>query len=215
MASLVFRQERLGPMENFVYLIGDRDTGEAAVVDPGWEAPRIRSLAEEEGCRVTRILLTHGHPDHCGAVAELQETVGDPPVILSRHEAPFYRPPCRNLTLVDDGETLSIGGIAIRCLHTPGHTPGGQCFLCGSILLTGDTLFIDGCGRCDLPGGDARVLHRSLHEVLARLPDDTEIYPGHAYGPRDHAPLGEQKRTNPYLACPDEETFLKVRMGLS
>jgi glyoxylase-like metal-dependent hydrolase (beta-lactamase superfamily II) len=110
------------------------------------------------------------------------------------------------------GDTIDLGGITVRLLHTPGHTPGSQCFLeeeAGRApqLVSGDTLFLDGCGRVDLPGSDPRAMYESL-ESLKRLPDTTTLFPGHLYSPEGHDSLGDQKRTNPYLRASSVETFL-------
>jgi len=210
--SIILEQIKVGPAENFAYFIGDKQTQEIAIVDPAWESQRLLQSAKDKGLTVTSILLTHGHHDHVNGIGNIQNTL-DIPVHLSMHEADFYVPPCNNLKRTKPGEIITIGNIPIECLHTPGHSPGGQCLHCGNILLTGDTLFVNGCGRCDLPGGDARVMYHTLYHILSNLPDETMIYPGHAYGPFSHDTLSAQKKTNPYLMCSDEEDFLFNRMG--
>ena len=209
---MILDQFPIGPMQNFCYFIGDADSRQVAVVDPAWDADAILARARDHGYTLTAVLLTHGHYDHCNAVRDLLAQV-PVPVYLSRNEAGFYQPDCETVQETTDGQEILIGRLAVRCIHTPGHTPGGQCFLAGNILLTGDTLFVNGCGRCDLPGGNARTMYHTLYEVLLKLPDETEIYPGHAYGGKNHATLGEQKKTNPYLSCRDQQEFLKERMG--
>ena len=108
------------------------------------------------------------------------------------------------------GDTLEVGDVEIRFVHTPGHTPGSQCFLVDGRLVSGDTLFVQGCGRVDLPGGDAEQLYESLTQKLAKLPDDTVLYPGHDYGHAPSAPLGDVRRDNPYLAIPTLERWMAV-----
>ena len=159
------------------------------------------------------LFLTHGHPDHVNGLAELQRT-HDIPVYISKHEAPFYMPKCKNLIKVDDGEKLCVGKISFKCILTPGHTPGCQCFLYDQHLITGDTLFIDGCGRCDLPGGDPKEMYHSLYKTLMNLPDNTIIYPGHNYGPTPTDTISHQKESNSYLQCNDLKEFLSERMGV-
>ena len=116
---------------------------------------------------------------------------------------------------IEDGHRLKVGNIEFECILTPGHTPGGQCFKYKNVLIAGDTIFMDGCGRCDLPGGDARELFKSLYTILTELPEDTLLYTGHNYGPVHFATIGEQQKTNPYLNCTSENEFLQQRMGIS
>jgi glyoxylase-like metal-dependent hydrolase (beta-lactamase superfamily II) len=138
----------------------------------------------------------------------------DVPAYISQHEAVFYKPRHKNLVEIENGEILKIGGIGFKTILTPGHTPGCQCFHYENILITGDTLFINGCGRCDLPGGDARKMYDSLYNILMKLPDDTILFPGHNYGDVPCATVGQQKQTNPYLNSSSKEEFLIQRMGM-
>ena len=209
--NLILEQMEVGPMNNFIYFLGDKATGEIAVVDPAWDVDLLRDRAQKKGYKITSIFLTHGHPDHVNGLDDLLST-HDVPVYLSRHEAAFYTPSCKNLKKTADHEKIKVGNIEFECLHTPGHTPGCQCFKCGDALITGDTLFIDGCGRCDLPGGSAKAMFKSLYDVILKLPDPTRIYPGHNYGELPFATLAEQKKTNPYLCAKDLEEFLYQRM---
>ncbi len=199
-------------MENFQYFLGDARSKEIAVVDPSWDVDHLCVAAEKNGYKITCVLLTHGHPDHVNGLKEIL-TRHDVPAYISRHEAPFLKPKHKNIVEVEDRQKIKIGGIEIECLLTPGHTPGCQCFLYKNVLISGDTLFIDGCGRCDLPGSDPRKMYNSLYKVILELPDTTVIYPGHNYGPTPSATLASQKRTNPYLTCADIEEFLSERMG--
>jgi glyoxylase-like metal-dependent hydrolase (beta-lactamase superfamily II) len=211
--ELILKQMELGPMENFQYFLGDARSKEIAVVDPAWDVDYLCGEAEKNGYRVSLILLTHGHPDHVNGLKEILAR-HDVPAYISRHEASFLKPKHKNIVEVEDRQKIRIGGIEIECLLTPGHTPGCQCFKYKDVLISGDTLFIDGCGRCDLPGSDPQQMYHSLYNVISRLPDDTVIYPGHNYGPAPSATLGSQKKTNPYLTCAGIEEFLSERMGL-
>lgn len=210
--ELILEQMEIGPMNNFIYFLGDAQSGQIAVVDPAWDVNFLRKQAKEKGYTIVAIFLTHGHPDHVQGLDALLKT-HDVPVYLSKHEAQFYTPDCKNLIKVDDHEKLKIGNIEFECLHTPGHTPGCQCFKYKDVLISGDTLFIDGCGRCDLPGGNARTMYASLANVILKLPDTTVIYPGHNYGEVAFATLADQKKTNPYLQAKNLEHFLSERMG--
>jgi glyoxylase-like metal-dependent hydrolase (beta-lactamase superfamily II) len=139
----------------------------------------------------------------------------DVPAYISAHEADYYKPKNKQIMAVEDGQKLKVGNIEFECILTPGHTPGGQCFRYENVLITGDTLFIDGCGRCDLPGGNARELYKSLHHIITKLPDDTLLFTGHNYGPVPYATIAAQKKTNPYLQCNGMNEFLQHRLGIS
>ena len=200
-------------MENFQYFLGDARSKEIAVVDPAWDVDHLCVEAKNNGYKISSVLLTHGHPDHVNGLKEVL-TRHDVPAYISRHEAPFLKPKHKNIVEVEDRQKIKIGGIEIECLLTPGHTPGCQCFLHKNVLISGDTLFIDGCGRCDFPGSDPGKMYNSLYKVILKLPDTTVVYPGHNYGPTPSATLASQKRTNPYLTCADIEEFLSERMGV-
>ncbi|HEV2360690.1 MAG TPA: MBL fold metallo-hydrolase, partial [Acidimicrobiales bacterium] len=180
-------------MVNFVYLIGDRETGEAVAVDAAYAPGELVDLLATDGMRLTGALATHYHPDHVGGdlmgypisgLTDLLE-VADVPVHVQREEAPWVSRSTgiarSALTEHEGGDEIMVGDVRIRCLHTPGHTPGSQCFLVEGRLIAGDTLFLEGCGRTDLPGSDPDQMYDSLQHRLAPLPDDTVLYPGHLY----------------------------------
>lgn len=199
-------------MENFQYFLGDARSKQIAVVDPAWDVDYLCDEAKKNDYKVTLVLLTHGHPDHVNGLKEMLSR-HDVPAYISRHEAPFLKPRHKNIVEVEDRQKIKVGAIEIECFLTPGHTPGCQCFKYKDVLISGDTLFIDGCGRCDLPGSDPRQMYHSLYNVLMKFPDTTTIYPGHNYGPVPFATLASQKKTNPYLTCAGIEEFLSERMG--
>jgi len=213
-SELILKQMELGPLSNFLYFIGDARTKEIAVVDPAWDVEYLCSQADKEEFKITNIFLTHGHPDHVNGLDEILLKY-DVPAYISKHEVPFLKPNHPNIVEVEDHHKLKVGNIEFECILTPGHTPGGQCFLYKNVLIAGDTIFIDGCGRCDLPGGDAKKMYESLYNIVMQLPDETLIYTGHNYGPTPFAPLESQKKTNPYLLCNSMEEFLQQRMGIS
>ena len=211
--NIILTQMELGPLQNFIYFLGDPESKEVALIDPAWDVDYLRNTAKKQGWKITKVLLTHGHPDHVNGLDDILST-HDIPIFISAHEADFYTPRCKNLNKVKPNEIITIGNLKVNCLHTPGHSPGCQCFLIGNTLISGDTLFIDGCGRCDLPGSDVKAMYRSLYEVIMKLPDAAIAYPGHNYGPTPSATIGDQKKTNPYLTCKNMEEFLLERMGM-
>jgi glyoxylase-like metal-dependent hydrolase (beta-lactamase superfamily II) len=196
-------------MVNFVYLIGDRERGECVVVDPAWDVAGIAAIADHDGMKLVGALATHYHPDHVGGsfpglgvvegITRLLET-RPMKVHCQKTEAEWIVKMTGvsrgDLEVHESGDVVTVGNTPIRLLHTPGHTPGSQCFLVGEKLVAGDTLFLQGCGRTDLPGGDSDEMYRSLHQRLAKLPDDTVLYPGHLYGEEPSASLGATRRTN-------------------
>ena len=207
--EIYLKQLELGPMQNFIYLIGDPASREAAVVDPGWEVPAILQAAQQDGYRLTAAFVTHHHFDHVGGLPELLRAL-DIPVHVHRDDAPLVKIAPSSLRTVSGGETVQVGRVPLTLIHTPGHTPGSQCLLAGGHLLSGDTLFIRACGRCDLPGGDPRQLYDSLTTKLKRLSDETTLCPGHHYAEVPTAPLGEEKRLNPFMSAATLHEFLRL-----
>lgn len=205
MANLKILQLAIGPMENYVYLIADEDSKSCAVCDPGWSAKEIEGEASKRGWKIEKILLTHTHFDHAQETRKLAKLTGAT-VCVHKDEGDEISD-IENIVLTENGTDLKIGAINIRCIHTPGHTPGSQCFLIESNLLTGDTLFVDGCGRVDLPGGDVTLMLDSLKR-LSKLPENTIIYPGHNYGSTPTSTIGAQRRSNQYMTADSEEILL-------
>jgi glyoxylase-like metal-dependent hydrolase (beta-lactamase superfamily II) len=195
-------------MVNFVYLIGDRETGEAMAIDPAYDVQGILELLAADDMRLVGALATHYHPDHVGGamaghgIQGVKEVLAAAPVPIhvQADEAPWVA----RVTGASDGDlvehrsgdTVTVGEIPITLVHTPGHTPGSQCFLVDGKLIAGDTLFLDGCGRTDLPGGDPAQLYESLTQKLAKVPDDTILYPGHLYSEKPSASMGETRSRN-------------------
>jgi len=195
-------------MVNFSYVIGDRESREAVVVDPAYDVQGLLGLLAADGMSLTGVLATHAHPDHVGGgmmgisiqgLSDLLEVVSVP-VHVQRDEALWVT----RVTGVGDsdlvehssGDVVQVGTIPIELVHTPGHTPGSQCFAVAGRLVSGDTLFLEGCGRTDLPGGDPKEMYESLTTRLARFGDDTILYPGHFYAADPSATLGETRQYN-------------------
>lgn len=196
-------------MQNFIYLLGDPATREAAVVDPGWEIPHVLDTLQQDGYRLTQVFLTHSHFDHVMGLGQLLNAA-DVPVYAHREEAPSLTVEPSNLKVVGDGDVVHVGTVPVTLMHTPGHTPGSQCLLVDGRLLSGDTLFIRACGRCDLPGGDPKQLFESLSGKLKKLDDGTILYPGHNYAEVPTSTIADEKRRNPFLQLQTLEEFLRV-----
>lgn len=213
MSAPFIKQLQLGPMENFVYLVGAAQGAECVVIDPAWDVPALLREAALAGRRITAALITHGHHDHINGLPALLAD-HDLPIYAQRDEVAFtpaLRELGRAVKPLRPGEELELAGVRFQAMHTPGHTPGAQCLVCGGSVFTGDTLFIGACGRCDLPGSDPLQMFESLGR-LSRLDGATIVQPGHDYGETPTATLAEELATNPYLTRTDREEFLAYRM---
>jgi len=199
-------------MANFVYAVGDRDAGVAVLVDPAYAPLELVELVGADGLTVVGAVATHYHADHVGGtfagvrlagVVELLDAL-DVPVHVQCEEVEWITRgtglDASALTAHASGERVEVGGVSIGLVHTPGHTPGSQCLMVEGRLVTGDTLFLEGCGRTDLPGSDPDEMYVTLHERLAAIADDALVYAGHDYSTVAFAPLGEVRATNPVLA---------------
>ncbi|MEJ2140824.1 MAG: MBL fold metallo-hydrolase [Gammaproteobacteria bacterium] len=200
----------LGPMENLIYLITDKQTRRAAVVDPAWEVPEIIRLAEQKGVTITDILLTHSHHDHINGIEAILNKY-DAQLHLLKAEAQFWGQHLDLPTLHHGGDRIQLGKSEIEILHTPGHTPGSACYHIDEQLITGDTMFVWGCGRCDLSGGDPNQMFDTLNK-LANLPGDTVTLPGHNYSDQSTATIHEQCEGNPFMHFHDKDKFVDYRM---
>ncbi len=208
-------------MVNFVYLVGDRETGEAMIIDPAYGVQELVEIAGIDGMKITGALATHYHPDHVGGSMMGWEIEGAAQLLaidgvkaklhVQREEAWGVKRMTglsdSDLIEHDGGDVVTIGAIEVSLLHTPGHTPGSQCFLVDGCLLAGDTLFLDGCGRTDLPGGDSDALYESLTQRLGKLPDETVLYPGHMYSSDSHATMGQTRGSNYVYRLPTLEQW--------
>ncbi|MCP3097657.1 MBL fold metallo-hydrolase [Myxococcus sp. K15C18031901] len=208
------RQLKLGPMDNFVYLVGAADSPEVLVVDPAWDVAAIERAVTEDGKRVVGAFVSHCHFDHINGLPDLLAR-HDVPVYAQRAEVDFseeLRELKDALRPLGPGDAVPVGAETFQALHTPGHTPGSHCLLAGDSLVSGDTLFISGCGRCDLKGGNPEDMYRSLSQVLLKVPDTTRLWPGHDYADVPVSPMGDVRRHNPYFAFPDVASFVAFRM---
>ncbi len=218
--ALYLRQMELGPMQNFVYLIGDRETRDCIVVDPAWEIDAIVDTVARDDMQLRGALVTHTHQDHVGGhlfgydIPGVEDLLARTAVKVYVHKAEreFLKAVGSDLVKVDGGDTLPVGRFTVTFIHTPGHTPGSQCFLVDGRLVSGDTLFIRSCGRTDLPGSDPGEMYYSLTRRLGALPDDTVVLPGHNYGGTDTT-IGAEKRQNPMMRFASMPDFLRAMGG--
>lgn len=219
MDDLYFRQIQLGAMANFVYLIGSWSTREALVVDPAWDVAALLEQAERDEMSITGVLVTHTHPDHVGGdlmghhiegVGELLERC-KARVYVHKAEAPYFSIPPSELVKTDEHTRIRVGDIEVEFVHTPGHTPGSQCFKLSDRLVSGDTLFIGSCGRTDLPGSDPEKMYESLTQKLMKLDDTTLVFPGHNYATdATHSDIAREKANNPFFRFPSKSAFLQA-----
>ena len=221
--DLYFEQIPLGPMENFVYLVGSVSTKEVTIIDPAWDIDFLLNHINERDLKLKSVLVTHYHQDHVGGnfgsheiqgIAEILEK-NPVKIYVNKHEDDGLIKVTGisklDMQEVDSGDHLKLGNIDIEFLHTPGHTPGSQCFKINNNLVSGDTLFIQGCGRVDLPGSNSEDMYHSLKK-LASLPNDTILYPGHNYSHEKEASMEDIKKMNVHMRVPNLESW-KQFMG--
>lgn len=207
---MILEMLTVGPFQENCYIVGDESTGGGILVDPGDEAARISLAVEQTQVEIEKIVITHAHIDHVGAVADLVDEYACPVLMHAEAEPMLKQLPTQAMMMglrfgkvptvdgyIEDEEVIEVGGLRLRALYTPGHAPGHLAFYEENegIVLSGDALFAGSVGRVDLPGGSMEVLMKSIQERLLTLPDDTVVYSGH--GPR--TTIGEEREHNPFL----------------
>ncbi len=191
----IIKQLEIGPMGNFAYIVGDETTKKCCIIDPGFDVENIIEEANNLGLSIDKILLTHGHYDHAKGAQKLSKETNAKIFVHKDEPLDFSS---GNVVRFLGGEIIEVGELKIKCIHLPGHSKGSTAFLLGNDLFTGDVLFVDGIGRCDLDGGDESAMLGSLKK-LSNLPDSTRIFPGHDYGASQSSTIGKQKLSNPYM----------------
>lgn len=202
---------------NFSYFVVDKSKNEIAIVDPS-DPERLDEEIRQNGLSPSMVLLTHTHRDHCSGVSAMVERYGIP-VYMHKNAAGKVDVMSNYEVLIDEDDSIQLGELKIKILYTPGHADDAICYYidkknaADSIpkLITGDTLFVEGCGRADLKGSNAEDLFKSLQRIKA-LPDETEVYPGHDYGSRPFSTIAYEKKHNKFLKCSSLEEFKKLRL---
>jgi hydroxyacylglutathione hydrolase len=213
--TLYVRQLPVGPMKNFAYLVGAPQGRECFVIDAAWDVDAIVAAAAADERVITAAVVTHHHHDHVNGLPDLLAK-RDVPVFVNSIEHAFGRDAFSEVEgavkEIEPGGVLSLAGVEVKCLHTPGHTPGSHCLSCGGSVFTGDTLFVNACGRCDFEGSDVKAMHRSLFDVLGGLNSETVVFPGHDYGDVKVSSIGREKQRNPYFQHRSLEAFIRHRL---
>ena len=203
----------VGPMQNLIYVITDNDTKESAIVDPAWDMTEIYEYLNNNNLKLKKILLTHSHNDHVNAVDEVLDKF-DTQIHINKKEKVFWAKDYDNFSINYGGDIIYLGKTQIKSLHTPGHTPGSTCYYIGNNLIAGDTLFVFGCGRCDLHGGNPEEMYHTLKDIKNNLDSETIILPGHNYSIKKQSSLKEEINGNPFMHFNKVDKFIEYRMTL-
>tara|TARA_B100000427_G_scaffold309523_1_gene298612 strand:- start:309 stop:1007 length:699 start_codon:yes stop_codon:yes gene_type:complete len=203
----------VGPMANIIYIITDNKSKESAIIDPAWDMSEVYKYIDQNNLVLKKILLTHSHHDHINAIDEIL-TSYDLEIHINKKEKVFWKKEYDSFVINHGGDTIKLGETEIRSLHTPGHTPGSTCYHIGDDLIAGDTLFVFGCGRCDLHGGNPEEMFNTLKDIKMSLDPKTIILPGHNYSIKRESTLEEELQGNPFMKFNNLNKFIDYRMVL-
>jgi hydroxyacylglutathione hydrolase len=192
----------VGQMANFTYIVADEDSGDAAIIDPSWDLDDVFHALKKNGLKAKYVINTHTHFDHVLGNEQVAEVTGAKTI---QHE----NSKLQKDIAVKDGDTIEVGSIKMKVIHTPGHSKDSMCLILDDqLIFTGDTLFVGNCGRTDLPGSDPAEMYHSLFDRLAGLDEKLVVYPGHNYGPTPTSTIGNEKKTNYVLQPRSKQEFL-------
>lgn len=196
--------------KNNVYIIVDKSTQAAAIIDPACELTQITDAIYKWNIRLEQVFITHSHMDHVRRVCDLVDLYNCD-VYMSKKEAEYYYYNCPNLKYFDDEDILYVGDTKVQCLSTPGHTVGSACFLLEDSLFSGDTVFIEGCGICTGLGGSVKSMYQSIQRLKSKIDEHIKVYPSHTYNALPGQSMEYVKRTNIYFYL-EEKQFVEFRM---
>ncbi len=196
-------QIEIGEMKNFTYLIEDVTTKKSIIIDPSWELEYVKKVIIDHDLDIKYIVNTHNHFDHVFGNDEIIKYT-DAKIIQHKNST------IKHDISVNDGDKIEFGNCKLVVIYTPGHSKDSICLINDSYIFTGDTIFIGGCGRTDLPGGDAKELYNSIFKIIYNLNDDLLLYPGHNYGTSITSTIGNEKKLNVIFRCKTEYDFLKL-----
>jgi len=196
-------QIQTGGDRNFAYLVADDSTRKAVVIDPSYTPDKVVQVARENGLTIARAFCTHDHHDHTNGNTEFERLTGVRPLLFGNTDPDTGQ-------RVEEGASFPLGDLAIRIIHTPGHTPDSICLHIGDAVFTGDTLFVGKVGGTDL-GDGAKTEYESLHRKLLPLPGETRVFPGHDVGVTPESTIRHERETNPFLLRPDYESFVELK----
>jgi hydroxyacylglutathione hydrolase len=196
---------------NYSYIVVDKSSRQATIVDPSWEYETIASAIDSLDVTLTTILLTHSHLDHINSVKPLIKRY-PAEVYMSAKEIDFYGFRCARLNAIQHQDVVALGQTSITCILTPGHTAGGMCYLVPDVLFTGDTIFSEGCGICNAPGGNPGKMFESFQMIKKTIDPDVRVYPAHSFGKEPGQPLRSLAKDNIYFQIDQKEHFIAWRM---
>lgn len=196
---------------NYCYILIDNESKEILLVDPAWKFNTIKKAVNNINGKVKYVLLTHSHFDHIN-LADAVAKEYNAKVFMSDIEINDYKFRCNNLNSIHDNDEIYLGNTKIECILTPGHTSGSMCYYADGNLFTGDTVFIEGCGMCNTPGGSAEKMYYSIKRLINIIPKETLIYPAHSYGKRVGYDMQYLLKNNIYFNIDNIDQFISFRM---